>query len=231
MPEQFQGLGLFNFNVDRLGAKILFLQRHWNMPETMGRMLMRAFHVFQMDTGIQGNIFTRKFVTGQVSNLADRSTWFYDLWRLCDHFNVDLVVNADDNIPRIREGDKALMECFIDLAVYTSKELAILGRCRKFFGAYWLSEVLRCDGCTLDPSVLEYRRYGGQRQLAYERPRRADLNPWKEAIQRVTLSSFCLCRPLGLFIATPLRWDGWRVSRCRELMYHDQEDGSHEVYK
>ena len=136
MPEQFQGLGLFDFNVDRLGAKILFLRRHWNMPKTMGRVLMQAFHVFQMDTGLQGNIFTRKFGSGQVSDLAKKSMWFYDLWRLCSHLKVDLVVNADHNVPRVREGDRALMECFIELNAYTIEELMILGRYRKFFGAF-----------------------------------------------------------------------------------------------
>ena len=123
-----------------------------------------------------GNVFTRTFGTGQVSELAEKSMCFYNLWRLCNHFDVNLIVNKDHNVSLVREGDKALMECFIDLDAYTSAKLVTLGRYRKFYGMYWLSEVLCSNGCAVDPTVLEYRRYEGSRQLAYKQPRRVDLN-------------------------------------------------------
>ena len=36
MPIMFYVLELFDFIMDRLGAKVLFLQHHWNMLEITG---------------------------------------------------------------------------------------------------------------------------------------------------------------------------------------------------
>ena len=76
MPEMFQGLGMFDLNVERLGQKVFFLRRHWNTPTAMGKMLKVAFETFQIDVGLDGNIFTRAF--DHFSPLATHG-WFFDL--------------------------------------------------------------------------------------------------------------------------------------------------------
>ena len=87
---------MFDLNVERLGAKVHFLRRHWQNPEVMGQMLRHAFEVFQVDVGLHGNIFTRNFK--QLSHLAADS-WFFDIWRPCDHFEMSLTVHDSNNIP------------------------------------------------------------------------------------------------------------------------------------
>ena len=61
LPEMYQGLGLFNLNIDGLGARIFFLRQHWNMTTPIGQMLKQAFEAFQMNVGLEGNIFERDF--------------------------------------------------------------------------------------------------------------------------------------------------------------------------
>ena len=155
-------------------------------------MLQQAFHVFQMDTGLQGNIFTRTFGEGCASKLAEKITWFYNLWWLCDNFAVSLIVNREHSVLMIREGDKALTECFLDSNAYSMEEMKIQGSDMKFFNVYWPSEIIQCDGRSVDPTVLEYKMYSGKQQLAYKRPRIQDLALWKDAIQRVTSEAYKL---------------------------------------
>jgi hypothetical protein len=38
----FQGLGMFDLNIERLGKNIFFLRRYWRTPEVMGQMLKHA---------------------------------------------------------------------------------------------------------------------------------------------------------------------------------------------
>ena len=73
----------------------------------MGQMLLQAYEVFQIDVGLQGIIFTRCFMS--LSKLSAEH-WFFDMWRLCLHFNVSLTVHATNDIPLVREGDRSLME-------------------------------------------------------------------------------------------------------------------------
>ena len=111
---------MFDLNIERLGRKVFFLRRHWNTPEVMGQMLKHAYEVFQVDVGLDGNVFTRNFE--RLSQLSAQN-WFYDLWRLCAHFCVSLTVHEENRIPLVREGDRALMECFIDLGVFDVEQL------------------------------------------------------------------------------------------------------------
>ena len=228
LPEMYQGLGMFDLNVERLGAKVFFLRRHWGTQEVMGQMLRHAFEVFQVDVGLHGNIFTRDFK--RLSHLAARS-WFYDVWRLCDHFDVSLVVHRSNDIPLIRVGDRALMECFLDLRVFSSDQLDVLARFRKFFAVHSLAEILCCDGCTVRQDVLSYRRGRSARQYPFEKPLRRDLELWIGALKLVTSPRLVLERPLGEFLLMPPRHDGWFVKDDRSEVYHVAADAlSYDVY-
>ena len=57
MPGMYQGLRMFNLNIDGLGARIFFLHQHWNMNTPMSKMRGQAFEAFQMNVGLKGNIF------------------------------------------------------------------------------------------------------------------------------------------------------------------------------
>ena len=56
IPEMYQGLGMFNLNIDGLGASTFSLHRHWNMDTPMGQMLKQAFEALQMNVGLKGSI-------------------------------------------------------------------------------------------------------------------------------------------------------------------------------
>ncbi len=76
MPDMYQGLGMFDLNVECLSAKVYFMRRHWNMSKAMGKMLRQAYEVFQIDVGLGGNIFTWNF--SSLSHLSQHN-WFFDV--------------------------------------------------------------------------------------------------------------------------------------------------------
>ena len=227
LPEMYQGLGMFDLNVERLGAKIFFLRRHWRTPKAMGQMLMQAYETFQMDVGLHGNIFTRPF--SELSCLASDS-WFFDLWRLLDHFNVTLEVDESNDIEFVREGDRSLVECFVALGCFSPDQLAVLNRFRKFFGVHSLGEILCCDGQTVLPDLRTYRRGTSKREYPFEKPMRQDLELWTGALQLITSHTYTLEVPLGPYLVMPPRHDGWFADADRSRLYHVVDDVSYDVY-
>ena len=102
--------------------------------------------------------------------------WFCDLWQLCTHFHVLLTVHEENHISLVRDKDRAIMECFIDLGVFNVEQWCVLGRYIKFFAVHSLAEVLCCDGCTVQNDVLEYRRGTSKRTYPHKNPQRCDLD-------------------------------------------------------
>ena len=227
MPEMFQGLGMFDLNVERLGKKVYFLRRHWNTPTAMGHMLKVAFETFQIDVGLDGNIFTRNF--DHLSPLAANS-WFFDLWRLCSHFQVSLVIHEENDIPLVRKRDKGLMDCFIELGVFSMDQLCILSRFRKFFAVHSIAELLCCDGATVRQDVLRYRQGRSKRVFPFEKPLCRDLELWISALKLVTSPSLILDRPLGDYIIMPPRHDGWFTTADRREVYCVLDNNTHDIY-
>ena len=54
LPEMFQGLGMFNLNVDGLGARIHFLKHNWGLNTAAGHLLRHAYKVFQIEVAETG---------------------------------------------------------------------------------------------------------------------------------------------------------------------------------
>ena len=63
---------------------------------------------------------------------------------------MSLTVHDLNNIPLIRAGDQALMECFINLKIFSSDQLDILARFRKFFAVHSFAELLCCEDAQSD---------------------------------------------------------------------------------
>ena len=101
LPEMFQGLGMFNLNVDGLGVRIHFLKQNWGLNMAAGHLLRHAYKVFQMEVGLDGNIFTRDY--DKLEYLSSHS-WFKATWALCWRFRVNIRISDENDIPPSHEG-------------------------------------------------------------------------------------------------------------------------------
>ena len=96
--------------------------------------------------------------------------WFKTLWEFCAYYSVEFGFASDMNIPLHRDGDTALMECFINSGIFSSDQLGVLNRVRKFKKLHALSEILKCDGKSVRSFVLDYNEGLSNRIYSHERP-------------------------------------------------------------
>merc|ERR1712115_535155 len=97
------------------------------------------YKTFLMDVGLNGNVFSRDYKA--LEYLAEHS-WFKHLWQMCHLFKCDLTLNFPENPQRIREGDKALIEVFIESGLFSKKQIKILQRVRRYKKAHFFSDIL-----------------------------------------------------------------------------------------
>ena len=121
----FQGLGMFNLNVDGLGARIHFLKHNWGLNTAAGHLLWHAFGVFQMEVGLDGNIFTRNYdkLEYHSSHLWSKATW-----ALCWRSQVNLRISNENDIPPTRTGGYSITEALLNHGWFGKHSIMILKR-------------------------------------------------------------------------------------------------------
>ena len=196
LPVKYQGLGIFDVNVERLGLKIFWIQRYWGEECLEGQLLLYSFEAFSISLGLDGNPF--KYSFARFGYLAD-SSWWKDLWELLAHFGVRLEMDKSIPFQPYRLGDKSIMRWFTESSLFSKDQLTSLNRVRKRKCIFFLSELLCSDGRTVKVPCLDGSE-GLSRQKTYpfEKPTRADVNIWTSAIQSLTSTSYRLPQRLGM---------------------------------
>ena len=199
LPEMYQGLGMFNLNIDGLGARIFFLRQHWNMNTPISQILRQTFEAFQMNVGLEGNTFERDF--SRLGKLSE-ACWFKKRGELCHRFQVSIIIHERYDIPLTRRRDKALMECFIDNGAYNITDLVVLNRDHKSKKIHSLADILRCDGKTVDPEMLRLQQTDivSTRQFSIEKPTKNDKALWRQALYAITSPNLTIQDSIGSYL-------------------------------
>ena len=117
--------------------------------------------------------------------IRDRSTvdsWFRNLWELVQYFSVDLVLQAEDLLQNVREGDRSLMSEFFRIG-YRGHQLTALNIVRRCRNLLHVSDIVLCDGDTLDEFVIsDSTEVSVSHVFPHEEPTNADFRLWKDAI-------------------------------------------------
>ena len=79
LSTMFQGLALPNPNKDMLSQKLHLVQSEWGTDGVMGKLLNQAYQVFQVEVGLNGNLFDYSFEV--YGNFATHG-FFQNLWQL-----------------------------------------------------------------------------------------------------------------------------------------------------
>ena len=167
MPVRYGGLGMFDLNILCLGEKLHHVRSFWGTLTEEGRQLLHMYETFLMDVGLSGDVLARDF--NALGYLAEHS-WFKNLWQLCHRFQCTLTLDFPENPQRGREGDRALIEVFIDSGLYSKRQIEILQRVRRFKKAHFLSDILCADGCTVRPDMRTNVEIHSHRVFLLERP-------------------------------------------------------------
>ena len=152
MSKTHSGLGYFNLNIDNLGARFLFISRHWDLPSPPGIVLIHCYETFQISVGLGWNIFELDF--DSLEQLAEHS-WFKHLWLLCHMFSSPIISNTKYKIPLIRQRNKPIMDVFRDSGIWQMEHLLFLQCMWRYKCVYTVSDTLEYDGRTVMSSMMD----------------------------------------------------------------------------
>jgi hypothetical protein len=152
LPESFQGLSLPFFPLVALSEKLSFLLGNWGFHGLAhSDALAMAFDNFLMEVGLYGSPLCWSYA--DYGSLSMDASWFRNLWKLVDYFNVDLLLQEADLVHGVREGDWSLMSEFFCLG-YCGKQLVALNIVWHFCNLLHVSDIVKCNGVTLDEFVV-----------------------------------------------------------------------------
>ena len=93
-----------------------------------------------------------------------------------------------------------MMDAFVG-AGFEGKELQRLGRMKNSKKVLHVSDIVKCDGETIDKGWLGNSVVGESTHMfPLEKPTRADVRLWDEAIMRICLPTFKFTRVLGPYL-------------------------------
>ena len=174
---------MFDLNILNLGAKLHYLRVFWGTLTKQGDRLRQMYEAFLMDVGLDGNIFDKNY--NVLGYLAEHS-WFEHTWQLCHMFQCKLTLQFPENPEQGREGDKAILQVFLDSGLFSKKKIKILQRVRRFKKVHFLSDALCADGRTVRPDMLTGSEVYSRRDFSRERPTKPDLELWCHALRSIT---------------------------------------------
>ena len=225
LPIEFQGLGLPNMSLNKLAASLTFLQHHWNNHTAIGTALKGTYELCQLEIGL-GNFLGKKFSRHKV--LASHS-WFKVLWELLDYYKVTLTL-TDTIISPVRHQDHPLMELIID--ILPRHHWAAFNKVRHFYKVYFMSQITRCDGKTIDPAFITSRTTrASSMRLPIEQPTESDFVIWALGLRSLTGQTLQLPLPMGHFIREPYQDTLWRTTANTDYVIQSLEEHHHRIYR
>ncbi len=225
LPTEFQGLGLPNMSLEKLATSLTFLQHHWNNHTAIGRALIGTYELCQLEIGLS-NFLEKNYKRFRV--LASNS-WFKVLWELLDYYKVTLTL-IDTSIPPPRQRDQVLMERITD--TLPQHYWAAFNRVRHFYKVYFMSQITRCDGKTINPAFMTSRTIkASSMRFPIEQPTEGDFEIWTLGLKSLTSHTFQLPIPLGHFIKDPYQDTLWRTTANNDYVIKSLGRNHHNIYR
>lgn len=225
LPTQYQGLGLPQMSIEKLSTSLQYIQRHWDSPSSIGRALRCVYELAQIEIGLAGNFLLRNYDTYEC--LATH-TWFKVLWEYLTYYKVELFLRNVE-IPPVRYGDRVIME--EATLILPHHQWVSFNRARKFFKVYFLSQVLLCDGTTVNPSKLSLTAQADSiMTFSLENPTKSDLELWKSTIAIMTSPTYRYSPKLGRHIRLPYETVQWLTTHNREHIVRIEDGKQTKTY-
>ena len=149
-----------------------------------------------LEVGVYGNIFSRPW--DKLKVVATKHTWYYNLWELCHRLEVEIEVEEKYHINPVRQGDRSIIDAAIE-AGYRGDNLESVNVVRKSLHLIHMSDLVACDGETLDLSLVKGNLRSpleSKMQFPVEKPTKRD--------KASGGPSSAFCRPTTGFSTSPL---------------------------
>ena len=219
-PLDFFGLDL-NRCIDYQGIEqIKKLLTHGAVDTPTGKLMRDSLELAQLEVGMGIPILEADFeMYGHL--LTD--CWIKVLWRFISPHNIHLR-NPEQVLPTLqRVGDAFIMEKVTQSEAFSEEEEIRINRCRIYFQAMTLADIVTGDGSKITPQALALDRAlrpESRYMWPNELPSRADRNLWKRALRRITSETWTLSffDRLGHWTTEPhLQWQWFHLPRPKTL--------------
>jgi len=212
---------------EKLAISLQFLLRHWGIDDKLGRALRYVFELSQLEIGLSGNyLFWDYYVYG---GLVTHS-WFKLLLEYIQYYDGKVELEGIDITP-VRERDQVLMEAVTQ--ILPSNQWESFNRARKYYRVYFLSQIILCDGMTVDPTMLQSRNHTQRESTMVfpkEEPTYSDFQLWRDTICLLTSPSFHLSPRLGNHQRMPYDKTIWLTNGTRTCILLQTEGHQPVVY-
>ena len=128
-------------------------------------------------------------------------------------------------------GGESLVEMFLDDGCFSTKDIESLQCYRRFRKKPSVSDLLLCDGLTIDPTVMNSKEGYSKRRVLVERLTRNAHKLWCYAIKCITSPNLKLCQPLGPLLVDPPSHRPWFSSDDKSLLSLQLDDDSWAIYE
>jgi len=228
LPHKYQGLGVFDINIERLSQKLFWIQRYWGYSGLEGQLLAHSFEAFCIDLGFDGNPLACSFQ--RYGHLSSNS-WWKDLWQLLDHFDVRLEIDESLLFKKYRDEDISIMRWFAESGRIPHDQLACLNRVRKHKCLFFLSELCSCDGKTVIVPLLDGSAgTSPHKEYPTEKPTSKDITVWYTAIHNLC-PGLVNTRVLGHYINEDIQFEWFWNEEDNILIRKTQEPTSMEYFQ
>jgi hypothetical protein len=233
LPEAYQGLGLPNFPLVSLSAKISFLMEAWAFSrKAHSDALAMAYENFIVEVGLYDTPFSWNY--DNYGHLSTKDTWFQNLWQLTHTFNAELEFHKEDSIQETREGDRSLMSEFFRIG-YRGKDLLALNVMRKFRNLLHVSDIVKCNGHTINEFIIsDSSELSVHHTFPLEDPTTSDFRLWKTAKERICDGTTNIPYTLGQFVREPHLPVRWYTTPGAGDLYRIDKDGAtckYDIYR
>ena len=203
LPTMYQGLGLPCFPLVALAKKISFLQENWgNTGVAQSDALSLAYDDFIMEVGLYGNPLSWEYIN--YGQLATQATWFSNLWQLCHTYQATVSINKSGRqITPICKNNRSIMSEFYCIG-FCGNQLVGLNTVQKYKHFIHVSDMILCDGRTIDPfSLSDEQILSVQHVFSREEPTHANFSLRRSAISSLCEGTTRLPYALGPFVLPP----------------------------
>ena len=166
-------------------------------------MLHFHFEAFLVEVGLCGNPFSWDY--GKMGGLATRGTWFQNTWEMVWLLGIRVELHDQFHLQPVREGDSSLMRLFYEAGFTGKQVLEVLNIVRRFKNVLNLSDLLLCNGKTIDWSFALSREYGPSigHRFPKEMHKGSDLAQWEIALRSLAGGRSGMRTQLGPFLRKP----------------------------
>lgn len=201
------------------------LLTHGAITTPTGHFLRTSLESAQLEVGIGSPLFEANY---DIYGFLLTDCWIKSLWQFVSRHKIQLR-NPNQVLPRLqRLGDDFLMELVIASDQFTEKKLIQINRCRLFYRAMTLADVISGDGSevTHEARLADRIRPVSDYVWPNEWPSSQDIYVWRKALRTITADDYKLpfILRLGSWIALPHRRWTWFHHPPTRSLYHRTED-------